>query len=68
MDTALRNFWGLSLAELRVLEAGARVRLDIDETATVIEHLHRSGQLRVSLDEMPDRFLVVTYDAVEAVL
>ena len=38
-----------------------------DAPATVTEHLHRSGQLRVSLDEIPDRSLVVTYDAIEQI-
>lgn len=67
MDTATRNFWGIPLAELRALEPAAKVRLDIDAQATVTEHLHRSGQLRVSLDEIPDRSLVVTYDAIEQI-
>lgn len=67
MDTATRNFWGIPLAELRALEPAAKVRLDIDAPATVTEHLHRSGQLRVSLDEIPDRSLVVTYDAIEKI-
>lgn len=68
MATALKNFWDIPLEELRSLQPSAQVQLDADETATVIEHLHRSGQLRVSLDAVPDRVLVVTYDAVERIL
>lgn len=60
-----KNFYDIPLGELFELEPGARVLLDCGYPATVIEHLRRSGQLRVTTVGDPNRNLLVAYDAIE---
>lgn len=64
------NFWGVPLREIRALGPADRVKLDADSNAdaTVAEHLHERGQLRVTLDGPNGRQLVVAYDAIERIL